>query len=188
MAGKLATMLKRALLPKQRRAFVRDQRGVTAIEFGLLAPPFFLIVGAILETSVVFLSTQILDTALQDTARLVRTGQMQSTTAETFRNEMCGRLYGLFNCDKLHVEVQVLTRFDAAEITPPVNFACRTREECEKWTRDQTYTPGQTSNIMVAQVYYRWPIILDFYGMTLANMPFGERVVGAATVFQNEPF
>lgn len=186
MGGRLAKLLGRALLPRQRRAFLRDERGVTAIEFGLLAPPFFLIIGAILETSVVFLSTQILETALQDTARLVRTGQMQSSTSERFKTEICSRLYGLFNCDGLFLELQDLDGFSDNQIAPPIDFDCE-EEDC-RWNREPIYSPGQTSNYMAAQVYYRWPIILDFYGVTLANLSTGERVLGAATVFQNEPF
>jgi Flp pilus assembly protein TadG len=47
----------------RRRGFARDESGVTAIEFGLLALPFFSILGAILETSLVFLSGQVLESA-----------------------------------------------------------------------------------------------------------------------------
>ena len=72
--------------PRRRRGFARDDSGVTAIEFGLLALPFFSILGAILETSLVFLSGQVLESAVQDTSRLIRTGQAQvaSVTAAQF--------------------------------------------------------------------------------------------------------
>lgn len=178
------------MLPRRRRGFLRDDRGVTAVEFGLLALPFFSIIGAILETSVVFLSGQILDSAVQDSSRLIRTGQMQSAnyTIDKFRANVCDRLYGLFSCDGLHVEVQVLTSFNAANVKPPVNFACKTKVECDTWTRAEVYSPGAGSSIMVVQVYYKWPVLLSFAGMTLANLPTGDRVLGAASVFRNEPF
>ena len=187
MATNLASLFKRALLPKGWRVFARDERGVTAIEFGLLALPSFSIIGAILETSLVFLSGQILDSAVQDTGRLIRTGQMQSATIQTFKDNVCDRLYGLFDCSKLFVDVQVLATFNAATIKPPVDFNCKTKTECE-WNRNEIVTPGKTSNIMVAQVYYRWPVILNLGGLSLANLPTGERVLGAASVFKNEPF
>ena len=59
------------------RGFRRDERGTTAIEFGILGMPFFALLAAILETSYVFLAGQILDTAVQDSARFIRTGQVQ---------------------------------------------------------------------------------------------------------------
>ncbi|RYE39513.1 MAG: pilus assembly protein, partial [Hyphomicrobiales bacterium] len=70
------------LAPALRSAgqFGRDDRGVTIIEFGILALPFFTIIAAILETSLVFFAGQILDSAVQDAGRLIRTGQMQAGT------------------------------------------------------------------------------------------------------------
>ncbi|SEP69907.1 Flp pilus assembly protein TadG [Devosia sp. YR412] len=188
MATNLASLIKRALLPKRRRDFVRDERGVTAVEFGILAVPFFSIIGAILETSLVFLSGQILDSAVQDSGRLLRTGQVQAAnyTPAKFREYVCGRLYGLFNCSNLFVEVQVLTSFNAATIKPPVDYSCKTQDEC-KWNRPEAYSPGAGSSIVVVQVYYKWPIMLNF-GSLLANLGTGEHLLGAATVFRNEPF
>ncbi len=58
--------------------FRRDEKGVTAVEFGLLSLPFFAIIGAILETSLIFMASQILDSAVNDSARLIRTGQAQA--------------------------------------------------------------------------------------------------------------
>ena len=106
------------------RAFGRDETGVTAIEFGILALPFFTIVMAILETSLIFLAGQILDSAVQDSSRLIRTGQAQNNTPaygpEDFREAICSGLYGMFDCDagdgKLRVSVTVLTDFSAASI------------------------------------------------------------------------
>jgi len=189
MAINLASLIGKRLLPRRRRDFLRDQRGVTAIEFGLLALPFFSIIGAILETSVVFLSGQILDSAVQDASRLIRTGQVQTAnyTIEKFRTNMCDRLYGLFTCSGLHIEVQMLTSFNAANIKPPVDFSCTTEEQCD-WIRPEVYAAGVGSSIMVVQVYYKWPVMLNLGGMTLANLPTGDRVLGAASVFRNEPF
>ena len=59
------------VLLKNVRRLVRDQRAVTAIEFGMLAFPFFAIVGAILQTSVVFLASQVLESAVHDAARTI---------------------------------------------------------------------------------------------------------------------
>jgi hypothetical protein len=41
---------------------------------------------------------------------------------------------------------------------------------------------------MVVQAYYKWPVILNLGGFNMANLGSGERVLGAATVFRNEPF
>lgn len=201
MAGRLATRIGRALLPRRRRGFVRDERGAIAIEFGLLALPFFSILGAILETSLVFLSGQVLDSAVQDVSRLVRTGQAQQSamTPARFRELVCSRLFGLFpDCDGLHVEMQVIDTFSDVDMTPPVKWVCdeptagQTEEQaaasCAAWTRPEVFIPGTGSSTVAVQVYYRWPLIVPFGGLGLGNLPDGSRLMGAATVFRNEPF
>jgi hypothetical protein len=82
--------------------------------------------------------------------------------------------------------VQTLDDFTTANITAPVDRSC-TDTDCD-WTRPEIYAPGQGSRITVVQVYYKWPIILDFGGLSLANLPDGNRLMGAVAVFRNEPF
>lgn len=191
MAVNLVTLIKRSLLPKRRRGFVRDERGVTVIEFALLATPFFSIVGAILETSVVFLSGQMLESGVHDASRLLRTGQAQAAnyTLVEFRETLCDRLMSMFDCNGLHIEVQVLDSFTAAKITAPIDFNCKDKATCIwKADRPETYSPGGGSKIVIVQVYYKWPVILNFGNMTFANLATNERVLGAAAVFRNEPF
>lgn len=191
MAVNLASLIGRALLPRRRRGFLRDERGVTAVEFGLLALPFFSIVGAILESSLVFLSGQILDSGVHDVSRIIRTGQAQAASYDLvkFRAALCDRLYGLFDCSKLRIEVQVLGTFNAVNITPPIDFSCTNATTCVwKTDRPEVFAPGQGSNIIVVQVYYKWPVLLNFANLSFANLPTNERVLGAASVFRNEPF
>lgn len=192
MTGRLASRIGKRLLPRRQREFVRDESGVTVVEFGLLAVPFFSILGAVIETSMVFLSGQILDSAVQDAGRMIRTGQTQQAglTPEQFKQSVCDRLYGLFkDCSGLHVEVQVIDSFNAVSISPPVNMACDTGEaSCNDWTRPEVYAPGSGSSIVAVQVYYQWPLILPVSGLGLNNLSGGKHLMGAATVFRNEPF
>ena len=55
------------------RRFRRDQRGVTAVEFGMVATPFFALLFAIIETALVFWTTQVLETAVTNASRRVYT-------------------------------------------------------------------------------------------------------------------
>ena len=200
MADSAASPRLRAPLLR-RRSFARDESGVTAIEFGLLALPFFSILGAILETSLVFLSGQVLESAVQDASRLIRTGEAQGTgvTPAGFKTMICDRVFGLIrDCDTIHVEVDVMDAFSEVDVSAPVHWTCaapapgQTQAEataaCAGWTRPESYTPGNGSSIVVVQVYYKWPVIVPFGGLGLSNLPDGRRVMGSATVFRNEPF
>lgn len=190
--------LKRLLSPAIRRArrFGGNDSGVTAIEFGLLALPFFTVVTAIVETALIFLAGQILDSAVNDSSRLIRTGQAQTGTppynAEAYRKAICDGLYNMFDCDladdKLRVSVTVISNFAAAAFDYPL----KTGEDCKKdkcdWTLADDYKPGKGSDVVLVQAYYRWPVVVNLPGFNFQTLPDGTRLLGASRVFRNEPF
>ncbi|MHA1524338.1 MAG: TadE/TadG family type IV pilus assembly protein, partial [Alphaproteobacteria bacterium] len=56
------------------RRFGKNRDGVAAVEFAIVAAPFFAILFAIFETAFVFYADLMLDTGLAQAARMVRTG------------------------------------------------------------------------------------------------------------------
>lgn len=173
---------------RQAKRLSSDERGVTVIEFALLAPLFFAIIGAILQTSVIFLASQVLESAVNDAARTIRTGQAQAegVTIDGFRSEICGRLYGMFgDCSGLHLRIDTVSGFQSATVTPPVPEDCEA--PCD-WEELQRWTPGVGKEIVLVQAFYRYPVIVQLGALGMANLPDGSRLIGAATVFKNEPF
>src|SRR5690606_26334632 len=81
------------------RAFRRDQSGATAVEFALVAIPFFALMFAILQTALVFFAGQAMETAVANAARLIRTGQaqQQGLTAEEFKEQICTQIFTIFD-------------------------------------------------------------------------------------------
>src|SRR4051794_28608136 len=126
-------MFKTAQLPLVRRAsealrrrfrrFARKQDGAAAVEFALVALPFFALTFAILETALVFFANQTLQAAAGDAGRLIMTGQAQSAsyTASDLKTQVCNRIYGLFNCSTgMTVDVKTYSNFGAVSNPPPV--------------------------------------------------------------------
>lgn len=175
--------------------FHRDERAVTLIEFGILALPFFTIIAAILETALVFLAGQILDSAVQDSARLVRTGQAQTAEYDSadFRAAICAGLYGIFDCTsgagaRLRVNVAVISNFATATTGYPLQTGenC-TADECD-WTLADDYVPGIGGDVVLVQAFYKWPTLVNLPGFNLQSLPDGSRLLGSSRVFRNEPF
>lgn len=179
-------------LGARRRRFAADERGTTAIEFGLLGIPFFGLLAAILETSYVFLAGQILDTAVQDSARFIRTGQVQglkyssADEAAKLRSEICEGLYNLFDCTKLWISVETVGQFTGITRSSPVPTNC-TPTNCE-WAIPERYDVSKGSNIILVRVYYKWPTYINLGGFTLQNTGGNSRLLGSVRVFENEPF
>ena len=177
-------LMRRALT----RGFRRNERGAVAVEFALLALPFFAIIGAIMETSFFFLSSQLLDSAVDTSARLLRTGQAQTQdfTITDFRDSICDGLFGLFTCEKLHIKVEKIGHFVDANFSYPLDVDPLSGET--SWNAEDVYSPGSGRDIIVVRVFYKWPTTLDILGFNLSNAGTGYRLMASARVFMNEPF
>ena len=90
------------------RRFRRNRRGSAAVEFALVAPVFFALLFAIIETAIMFFASQVLETITQDSARMILTGQAQtaSYTQAQFQNYVCSQIPALFNCSNVYVDVE----------------------------------------------------------------------------------
>lgn len=196
---KRKSWLRWMLAPALRGAgrFHRDERGVTIIEFGILALPFFTLIAAILETSLIFFASQILDSSVQDASRLIRTGQLQTgaaanNTLAAFRTQICNNLYNMMTCDNVKVKVSVVADFGSATVSYPIQTGndCTTTNGVTtcNWTIVESYTPGAGGDVVVIQAYYKWPTIVRLPGFNLQDQVDGTRLLGAVRVFRNEPF
>ncbi len=167
------------------RRFRRDSRAATAVEFGLVALPFFALLFAILETFLMFFADQVIETATTKGARLIRTGQAQTMglDAAAFKTEICAAMNGLFNCDtNLTVDVRTYADFAAVDMGTPID------EDGNLDTDQFIFDAGEGGDIVVVRAFYEWPIHTNLLGLGLANLADGNHLIAAATAFRNEPF
>jgi Flp pilus assembly protein TadG len=182
---RLATALRREL-PRRLR---RDERGAAAVEFALVAMPFFLLLGAIIETALLFLADQILETATTDAARLIRTGQATDKTTtgkvyshDDFTKAVCDRLFVLFDCSKVATDVRTYTSFSGASYALPVD------SDGNYDPTKLSYSAGVSSGIVVVRVYYQYPLFFNSLGLGLDTLGNGKHLLAAVTAFRNEPY
>lgn len=187
MTRPLPPLIGRSLLAPLLR-FWRDEGGVTAIEFAILAPPFFAMIAMIMEASLLFLSAQILDGAVHEATRLIRTGQVQEAklTLSKFEDMICGRLFGMFgDCHALQIRVTPIDSFKSIDMGAPLDLNCKVT--CP-WTMDEAFDTGKGSSIMLVRVYYKWPVILRYPSILPNLLDDGTVLMGSVDVFRNEPF
>ena len=63
--------------------FARAERGATAVEFGLVSLPILTMIFGLIEIALVFLVATTLDSATQAASRQIRTGEFQTSAANT---------------------------------------------------------------------------------------------------------
>ena len=110
----------KASLRKMFRRFRRSRRGSAAVEFALVAPVFFALLFAIIETAIVFFAGQVLETITQNSARMIMTGQAQTAgySQAQFQTYVCSQIPALFTCGNIYVDVKsycLLYTSDAAD-------------------------------------------------------------------------
>ena len=165
------------------RRLLRAREGSAAVEFGMVALPFTLMMFAILELGMVFVTDSVLENATIETGRLVRTGQAtaQGMTAAQFKTSLCSRM-SIFAGDcatRATVDVREIPQFAT---TPPDPTASGTFS-----TAALTYTNGDPGDLILVRVWYRQPLLTTFMAQGLSRLNDGATLLTATTAFRNEP-
>jgi Flp pilus assembly protein TadG len=167
------------------RRLARDQRGVAAVEFAMVAMPFFGLMFAILETGLIFFAGQTLETAAADSARLIMTGQAQTQgfSQTQFRDAVCARIYALFDCNNgLQIDVKSYSSFASVDVSKPIDGTGNLQ------TGTFGYQPGNPGDIVVVRLMYPWPVFVPQLGLNLADMAGNKRLLMSTVTFRNEPY
>lgn len=178
---------RRPRLARQARRFGRRQDGATVIEFAIVVFPFLAILFAIIEIALVFFAGQVLETATADTARRIMTGEAQNSgmTAAQFKNDLCGRLQALFNCQSgVRIDIRKYGSFSGVSIAPPLDQDGNLALD----PNNPVFEPGTQGDIVVVRVAYEWPVFVRDFGFNLATLPNGKRLLMATAAFKNEPY
>lgn len=161
--------------------FGRREDGAAAVEFALLALPFFWILFVIFETAGVIFTDIALQNAVTETARLIRTGQAQNQgmNAGTFKDKMCENIASYINCENIRVYV-------VKSATLPITGA--NLMEADEDT-PEAFDAGGPMEWVIVQAYYDWKLAVP--GISgLANMGDDSDVrrLVAGAMFRNEPY
>lgn len=162
----------------------RPREGAAAVEFGMIALPFIFMLFAIAEIAFVFVLDSVLENAVIETGRLVRTGQAsnQGFTDATFKTRMCARM-SIFasGCEgKVFVDVRTVANYTNPNAPDPMaggGFS----------SAGLTYQNGQPGSLMLARAWYRHTLFTPFLSQGLARGG-NDAWLMASTAFQNEPW
>ncbi|MEQ1755241.1 MAG: TadE/TadG family type IV pilus assembly protein [Micropepsaceae bacterium] len=163
--------------------FRRKTSGTTAIEFAIVALPFFSLMFAIFDVSLVYFATSALENAVAAASREIRTGQAQAAamTQTQFRDLICARITPLLACDShLVIDVRKFTSFGTIATPPALN-------PDGTFAGNSQFQIGTAGDVVVVRAFYAWPMLTPT-GLTYSNMTGHSRLLSSATAFRNEPF
>lgn len=175
------------------RRFSRSQRGATAVEFALVAGPFFYVLSCVCETGLLLFTEYVVQNAVQEASRMVRTGQVTSTdgsllkSASQFKTEICDQVSAIIDCDgKVTVYVNNANTFAALETAMGDPLTVGKKPDGTMSTA--VYSPGGQLKAATVVATYDWYFAIPFMSF-LGNVDSSKarRIYGLA-IFRNEPF
>ncbi|AXJ97025.1 pilus assembly protein [Sphingomonas sp. FARSPH] len=179
------------------RALARDRRGVSVIEFALIAAPMIALILAGLQTSLIYFAQQGLETAVEAAARSVVTGKAQASDAqatgmnqqqlaERFRQAACARVPRFLRCNRLYVEVASAPNWSGMSTTVPT----LTFDSNGNISNTFRYDLGSQGSVVMVRLMYLWPIQTGPLGLSFSNLGAGRqgRLMVATSVAKTENF
>jgi Flp pilus assembly protein TadG len=171
------------------RRWQRDDRGATAIEFAMVAMPFFMFCFGILGVGLHYFSMNSLEHAVEATARKIRTGQAQNSgmTAGEFKALVCSEASGAIDCSKLRVHVQ---SGDDWSISPKSCLGSDKKLAATAGSSSDKISDssGEAAKVVLVTACYEWDLATVIPFIELGDMEGGASLIQAATTFRTEHY
>lgn len=167
------------------RRFARAKRGAAAVEFALVAGPFFFLMFAVIETAVIYFAQTSLDMSMSQAQRVIRTNAAQSSnmTQAQFRTLVCQNFTQFLAADcqnNLWIDVDSFPSLAGVNITPPMTNGAVN-------PANLSYSPGGPDDIVLIRLYYAWDVQTPMFEKLLGNMSDGRRLLISQRLIRNEP-
>lgn len=173
------------MLKKMRQFFCRGD-GVVAVEFALIAMPFFMLLMGMVEISLYFAAGSVLEGGAAVASRTIRTGQAQLSEdpEAVFETALCEHVRRMLDCDNLQYEVIHVAEgtFAGAENYTP------------EFDEDGNLVPagfstGNSNDVVMVRVLYRYAFLTPFIGtMMTGGVGDNTMVHMAVSVLRAEPY
>ena len=179
--------------PRSRVArWLRNDSGTAAIEFAIVAVPFFMFVLGTIGVGLYFFTTTSLEHGVEGAARKIRTGQAQkgNMTVGEFKQLVCDEAGSYIDCSKLHVLLQHASSWSGIDpqacVGSDSSMAASTGDSGDTL---YDYTGG-ASQVVLVTLCYEWDLAKSFAFLKLdvGADGSGAAIIQAATAFRVEPY
>lgn len=179
------------------RSFMRDEKGVSTIEFVVLAPIFFLMLFWSFELGIFMYRWSLLERGLDKTVRSLMLGDIDLATSadpfEDIKDIICLNANNLNSCnDNLHLELNTTT---ASIGLPTVELQCIDKEDAD-WDPIKTAhggncpdgaPVGETEIVYLRACVLLKPTLTSAYALPFPKDSAGYVQLRSSSAFVNEP-
>jgi Flp pilus assembly pilin Flp len=175
--------------------FRSDSRGATAVEFGLVAIPFFTMLAAIIQISFQVWAAQNLDYAVQKASRSILTGSFQVANSGQrdpavllgrLRDNLCnsGALMPAFDCQSIKLDVTLSGSYGSGSVSSPFDSSTG------GWSRTAgtQFSCPQPGAIVIVSAAAKFPVFFSFLKLSPNTFADGSQLMLSTAVFRTEPY
>lgn len=170
------------------RRFARAEHGATAVEFAMVSLPLMALIFGVIELAMVLLVCTTLESATESAARMIRTGEFQTSASNTradFKALVCARMSWLSaKCaSDLWIDVRTCSNFASlGGSAPQPGSTFNPAATC--------FTAGEPADIVLVRTYFQWRLFTPLLSVALEDMGggSGRRLLSTATALRNEPY
>lgn len=192
-------MFSRNQITHRKTSLLRNEEGVTAIEFALISPVFMLMILGIIEFSLIMFTAAVMEGATNNTSRLGKTGYVPDgiTRQQAIINNVNSKTHGLLDSSHITLTTEVYSNFtDVGQPEPcisPVTAPCPGTVGVNfvdvngngTWDADMGAAGlGNPGDVVVYTVSYPWPIMTPMMRVILGP----TYTIRTRTVVRNEPY
>jgi Flp pilus assembly protein TadG len=158
---------------------------MATIEFGLIGMAYLMMILGALEIAYAVFLQVVLDNAARDSARQIRTGQVQvaSSPQTTFSTLICNDVSWLIPCTSLLYQVQAYWQWSEAA----TGMSTALSRNADGSLSTAGFDAGSPGEIVIVTVTYNYSFFTPWMASLLGGS-FGATLLTSTVIFQNEPF
>jgi Flp pilus assembly protein TadG len=172
-----------------------DESGATAVEFGIIALPFLLLLFGIMSVCLFYFANFAIENAVWQAARAIRTGQVQqgkgaytgtTTNADkkaAFKKALCAAAPTFLDCNSKAVVI-VQSNANFGSISEP---SCTNNGNVIN-DSSAAFNTGSGSAVVLVTVCYPWEFGGKLPLFKLGNLNDGSLLMQASVAFRSEPY
>jgi TadE-like protein len=176
--------------PARLKRFLKDKKGVTALEFGIVALPFLMFAFGTIGIGLHFFTQNALEHAVGSAARKIRTGQAQKagTTVAEFKQMVKDAAGPTIDASKLEVHMQTGDSWNEVTPTSCLDSSGQQTTGTGEGTDAVGDHSGGAGKVVMVTVCYEWEAAKLIPFLELGQMANGSGLIQSSTTFRTEPY
>jgi TadE-like protein len=191
----------------------REESGATAVEFGFVIVPFFMLLFGVMAAGLFFFTSFSLENAVWAASRDLRTGVYQTNAAgsryfgktgdalkDEFKKAICERAAGFVNTGCANDVRILVASYSSATSASDSNLDSIPAPQCRDTAngkpnalRTETdtragFSAGSQGSVVLVTACYAYKLGGSFPFLKFGNMGNGRHLIQASAAFQSEPY